>query len=51
MSGELEFDCGVIVKNIGATGLAIKKHIEDCKNAACIEDCKKQLPKYENVIL
>lgn len=48
---ELEFLCGTIVKNTSVLSFAISKHIQDCKDINCIEDCKKDLSKYKNIIL
>lgn len=35
MAPSLEFDCGTIVKSVGALGLACKAHIGKCENEAC----------------
>ena len=47
----MEFDCGTVVKSVGAPGMAIASHIKTCKDAACVTDCKKELGKYKNVIV
>ena len=34
----MEFDCGVVVKNVGHIGMAAKAHAKECDSAACIAD-------------
>ena len=51
MQGELEFDCGTVVKGIGAPAMAIKAHMAVCTDKDCIVDCAIQYPKYANSIL
>jgi hypothetical protein len=47
---DIEFDCGMIAKSVGAIGMACKAHIGKCENKACQADVKKEAEKYKNVL-
>lgn len=34
-SPSIEFECGIVAKNVGAIGLACKAHIDKCNNVKC----------------
>lgn len=42
---EIEFNCGTVVKNIGALGLACKAHIHQCEDADCQAEVKAEAKK------
>lgn len=45
MAPSIELECGEVLKNVGAIGLACKAHIGKCDNETCQEEVKQEAQK------